>query len=75
MYFVLVDTELEYLKHIQSYKIVFNLFIFLAKSGIKINLHLYWLKLVIWKTALLDLIRAMFIRTITITQLIMGLSE
>ena len=47
---------------------------FLAKLGIKIELHLYWLKQVIWKNALLDLIRAMFIK-IAITQLKMGLSE
>ena len=64
---------MEYLKHIQSYKILFNVFIFLAKLGINIQLHLIWLK-VIWKNALLDLIRAMFIKT-AITQLIMGLSE
>ena len=74
MYFVLVKTEMEYLKHIQSYRILFNLFIFLAKSGIQIQLHLFWLKQVIWKNALLDLIRATFIR-MAITQLIMGLSE
>ena len=47
---------------------------FLAKLGINIQLHLFWLKQVIWKNALLDLIRAMFIK-IAITQLIMGLSE
>ena len=47
---------------------------FLAKLGIKIQLHLFWLKQVIWKNALLDLIRAMFIK-MAITQLIMGLSE
>ena len=46
----------------------------LAKLGIKIQLHPFWLKQVIWKNALLDLIRAMFIK-ITVTQLIMGLSE
>ena len=74
MYFVLVKSEMEYLKHIQSYKILFNLFIFLGKSDIRIELHLFWLKQVIWKNALLDLIRAMFIR-MAITQLIMGLSE
>ena len=47
---------------------------FLAKLGIKIQLHLFWLKQVIWKYALLDLIRAMLIK-MTVTQLIMGLSE
>ena len=35
---------------------------FLAKLGIKIQLHLFWLKQVIWKNALLDLMRAMFIK-------------
>ena len=39
-----------------------------------IQLDLFWLKQVIWKSALLDLIRAMFIKT-PITQLIIGLSE
>ena len=47
---------------------------FLAKLGIKIQLHLFWLKQVIWKNALLDLIRAMFMK-MAVTQLIMGLSE
>ena len=47
---------------------------FLAKLGIKIQLHPFWLKQVIWKTALLDLIRALFIK-MAVTQLIMGLSE
>ena len=47
---------------------------FLAKLGIKIQLHLFWLKQVIWENALLDLIRAMFIK-MAVTQLIMGLSE
>ena len=47
---------------------------FLAKLGIKIQLHLFWLKQVIWKNALLDLIRAMLIK-LDVTQLIMGLSE
>ena len=47
---------------------------FLAKLGIKIQLHPFWLKQVIWQNALLDLIRAMFMK-MAITQLIMGLSE
>ena len=47
---------------------------FLAKFGIKIQLHPFWLKQVIWKNALLDLITAMFIK-MAVTQLIMGLSE
>ena len=47
---------------------------FFAKLGIKIQLHLFLLKQVIWKNALLDLIRAMFIK-MDVTQLIMGLSE
>ena len=46
----------------------------LAKLGIKIQLHPFWLKQVIWKNALLDLIRALFIK-MAVTQLIMGLSE
>ena len=55
MHFVLVKTEMEYLNHIQSYKILFNLSsFFLAKLDIKIQLHLFWLKQVIWKNALLD---------------------
>ena len=73
MHFVLLKTEMEYLKYI-SYKIVFNLFIFFAKLGIQIQLQLFWLKQVVWKNAYLDLIRAMLIQ-IAITQLIMGLSE
>ena len=36
--------------------------ILFAKLGIKIQLHPFWLKQVIWKNALLDLIRAMFIK-------------
>ena len=51
-----------------------QLYYFLAKLGIKIQLHPFWLKQVIWKNALLDLIRALFIK-IAVTQLIMGLSE
>ena len=51
-----------------------QLIYFLAKLGIKIQLHLFWLKQIIWKNVLLDLIRAMFIK-MAITQLIMGLSE
>ena len=47
---------------------------FLAKLGINIQLHPFWLKQVIWKNALLDLIRAMFIK-MAVIQLIMGLSE
>ena len=47
---------------------------FLAVLGIKIQLHLFWFKQVIWKNALLDLIRAMFIK-MAVTQLIIGLSE
>ena len=47
---------------------------FLAKLGINIQLHPFWLKQVIWQNALLDLIRAMFIK-MAITQLIMALSE
>ena len=47
---------------------------FLARLGIKIQLHPLWLKQVIWKNALLVLMRAMFIK-MAITQLIMGLSE
>ena len=47
---------------------------FLAKLGIKIQSHVFWLKQVIWKNALLDLIRAMFMK-MAVTQLIMGLSE
>ena len=74
MYFVSVKTEMEYLKHMQSYKILFNLFIFLAKVGIKIQLHLFQLKQVIWKNTLLDLIRAIFIK-MAISQVIIGLSE
>ena len=34
----------------------------LAKSGIKIQLHPFRLKQVIWKNALLELIRAMFMK-------------
>ena len=49
-------------------------FYFLAKLGIKIQLHPFWLKQVIWQNALLDLIRAMFMK-MAVTQLIMGLSE
>ena len=44
---------------------------FLAKLGIKIQLHPFWLKQVIWQNALLDLIRAMFMK-MSVTQLIMG---
>ncbi len=47
---------------------------FLAKLGIKIQLHPFWLKQVIGQNALLDLIRAMFMK-MAVTQLIMGLSE
>ena len=47
---------------------------YLAKLGIKIHLHPFWLKQVIWQNALLDLIRAMFMKMV-VTQLIMGLSE
>ena len=47
---------------------------FLAKLGNKIQLHPFWLKQVIWQNALLDLIRAMFMK-MAVTQLIMGLSE
>ena len=47
---------------------------FLAKLGIKIQLHPFWLKQVIWQNALSDLIRAMFMK-MAVTQLIMGLSE
>ena len=47
---------------------------FLAKLGIKVQLHPIWLKQVIWQNALLDLIRAMFMK-MAVTQLIMGLSE
>ena len=38
------------------------------------ELHPFWLKQVIWQNALLDLIRAMFMK-MAVTQLIMGLSE
>ena len=48
---------------------------FEAKLGIKIQLHIFWLKqVIIWKNALLYLIRVMFIK-IAVTQLIMGLSK
>ena len=40
----------------------------------RFQLDLFLLKQVIWKNALLDLIRAMFIKS-AITQLIMGLSD
>ena len=56
MQFVIVKTEVEYLKFIKSYKILLNLFILLAKFGIKIQVHLFCLKQVIWKNALLDFI-------------------
>ena len=46
----------------------------LAKLGIKIQLHPFWLKQVIWQNALLDLIRPMFIK-MAVTQLITSLSE
>ena len=46
----------------------------LAKLGINIQLHPFWLKQVIWQNALLDLIRAMFMK-MAVTLLIMGLSE
>ena len=47
---------------------------FLAKLGIKIQLHPFWLKQVIWQNAPLDLIRAMFMK-IAVTQLLIGLFE
>ena len=47
MHFVLVKTEMEYLKYIKSYKISFNSFFGGAKLGIKIQLHRFWLKQVI----------------------------
>ena len=47
---------------------------FLATLGIKIQLHPFWLKQVIWQNALLDLIRAMFMK-MAVTQLILGLSD
>ena len=50
------------------------LFFFFAKLGIKIQLHPFWLKQVIWQNAFVDLIRAMFVK-MAVTQLIMGLSE
>ena len=52
----------------------FQFILYLAKLGIKIQFHPFWLKQVIWQNALLDLIRAMFMK-MTVTQLIMGLSE
>ena len=36
MHFVSVKTEMEYLKHIQSYKILFNLFMFWLNKGLKL---------------------------------------
>ena len=47
---------------------------FLAKLGITIQLHPFWLKRVNWQNVLLDLIRGMFMK-MAVTQLIMGLSE
>ena len=39
-----------------------QIFFFLAKLGIKVQLHPFWLKQVIWQNALLGLIRAMFMK-------------
>ena len=65
---------MEYLKYMQSYKILFYFIFFLAKVGIRIQLHLFRLKRIIWKNALLDLTRAVFMK-MAISQLIIGLSE
>ena len=73
MHFVLLKTERGYLKYFQIEEFIQFIY-FLVKLGIKIQLHPFWLKQVTWQNALLDLIRAMFMK-MAVTQLIMSLSE
>ena len=74
MHFVLLKTERGYLKYFLKIEEFIQFIYFSAKLGIKIQLHPFWLKQVISQNALLDLIRAMFMK-MAVTQLIMGLSE
>ena len=74
MHFVFIENRKGISQIFPNIEEFIQFFFFLAKLCIKIQLHPFWLKQVIWQNALLDLIRAMFMK-MAVTKLIMGLSE
>ena len=71
MHFVLVITEREYISNISKDRRFCSIYNFSLNYGIAIQLHLFWLKQVIWKNTLLASIKGMLIK-MAITQLVMG---